>query len=89
MTSNAPIPLKELRASLVSIAYCCPVDSCNPEDCPLFLLRKLPPADRVAWLDGLNMADAQYLSFYHHVCMRLKLEQSCAPAQPLPKSGLP
>lgn len=84
MTVNAHVPIDELRAGLVGLAYCCPVDRCNPAECPLYLLRKLPPAERLLWLDSLNEADTQYLALYHKVCMTIKLEKRRSPSSPNP-----
>ncbi len=72
MAINAAVSFGELRASLAGLAYCCPIDHCNPADCPLFLLRKLPPADRLLWFDSLDNGDVQFLAAYHCVCMNLK-----------------
>jgi len=62
----------ELRAYLLSLAETCPVDKRNPEDCPLFLLRKMKPARRLQWFNALDEDDLVYLATYHHVCMHIK-----------------
>jgi hypothetical protein len=68
----------ELRASLFSLAVACPVDECNPEDCPLFAVRKMKPAQRLQWLDALSETDLSYLATYHHVCLKTKLALKAA-----------
>ena len=63
----------ELRANLLSIARACPVDERNPEDCPLYLLRKMKPRQQGQWLNALNEDDLVFLATYHHVCMNIKV----------------
>jgi hypothetical protein len=63
----------ELRASLLSLTKACPVDECNPEDCPLYSLRKMEPMQRLQWLNALSEDDLVYLATYHHVCMNIKM----------------
>lgn len=58
----------ELQKSLLELVDVCPFDQANPEDCPLFHLRKLKPRERAKWLDALPEADLRYLAAYHHVC---------------------
>ena len=62
-----------LRASLLCLTEICPVDECNPEDCPLYLLRKMNPRPRLQWFHALNEEDLAYLVTYHHVCMNIKV----------------
>jgi hypothetical protein len=73
----------ELRASLFSLAVACPVNECNPEDCPLFLVRKMKPAQRLQWLDALSMEDLVYVATYHHVCLKTKLAMKATAAAAL------
>jgi len=63
----------ELRASLLSLAKNCPVDECNPKDCPLYSLRKMEPMQRLQWFNALTEDDLVYLATYHHVCMDIKV----------------
>jgi len=63
----------ELRASLLSLTKACPVDECNPKDCPLYSLRKMEPAQRLQWFNALAEDDLAYLATYHHVCMGIKV----------------
>ena len=65
------LPAAKLRAEILEIAQNCPVDACNAEDCPLFQVRQLPPDQRGQWIDSLTQADLEYLTAYHHVCLRL------------------
>lgn len=61
----------ELRASLSALMDCCPVDQCNPVDCPLFALRKMERREREQWFEALNEADLGYLAAYHYECQNL------------------
>jgi hypothetical protein len=63
----------ELRASLISLAKCCPVDECNPEDCLLFSVRKMKPSARLKWFKALTKGDLNFITAYHHVCLNVKL----------------
>jgi hypothetical protein len=63
----------ELRANLISLAEACPVDECNPVDCPLYLLRKMKPKQRLQWFNALDEEDLLYLATYHHICMNIKV----------------
>jgi hypothetical protein len=63
----------ELRANLLSLTETCPVDECNPEDCPLYLLRKMKPQQRLQWFNALDEDDLVYLATYHHICMDIKV----------------
>ena len=63
----------ELRANLLSLTTSCPVDGCNPKDCPLYSLRKMEPMQRLQWFNALNEGDLAYLATYHHICMDLKV----------------
>lgn len=73
-------PRNELRAEFLALSEACPFDHCNPHDCPLFLVRKLKPRDRLRWFDGLGEADLTYLAAYHHVCLATKLNLPSVPA---------
>jgi len=70
----------ELRASLLELAEACPVDRCNPEDCPLFALRQMKLEQRLGWFETLDEDDLAYLATYHHVCLTTKLQPSLARA---------
>lgn len=63
----------ELRASLLSLTRACPVDGCNPKDCPLYSLRKMEPMQRLQWFNALSEDDLFYLATYHHVCMNIRV----------------
>ena len=63
----------ELRANLLSLTKTCPVDEGNPEDCPLYLLRKMKPKQRLQWFNALDGDDLVYLATYHHDCMNIKV----------------
>jgi hypothetical protein len=76
---NAPaqppltLSVSELRASLLDLIKICPVDLCNPVDCPLFPLRKMNYRHRLLWFSALSHDDLEYLAAYHNVCMGIKL----------------
>ena len=55
------------------LAPACPVDHCNPSDCPLFAVRQMKPKDRLQWLQALAETDLAYLAAYHHVCLATKV----------------
>ena len=63
----------ELLASLIHLAECCPVEGCNPEECPLYQMRKLKHAARLKWFNELTKDDLDYLAAYHYTCMNKKL----------------
>ena len=66
---------EELRASLIPLAEACPVDGCNPEDCPLYKVRKMAQSMRLKWFRALTEDDLVFLATYHHVCFSHKLAQ--------------
>ena len=71
---------EELRANLLELTEACPFHHANPEDCPLFLLRKMKLRERLKWFNALTENDLVYLATYHRVCFTTKLE--CGLAQP-------
>lgn len=52
----------------------CPVELCDPEDCPLYQVRQLNYHRRTEWFKAVTTEDLEYLAAYHHVCMKLKLQ---------------
>jgi hypothetical protein len=82
MTSNPDLTVEQLRASLLEVVGFCPVDRCNPADCPLFALRKMNRSQRLEWFNALRESDLRYLAAYHHVCMNLKTQSPCGGALP-------
>ena len=64
----------ELRVNLLKLSEACPFHHANPEDCPLFSLRKMEPADRLLWINALSERELAYLATYHRVCLRIKME---------------
>jgi hypothetical protein len=65
---------QELRANLLELTEACPSHDANPEDCPLFLLRKMKPRKRLQWFNALTDNDLVYLASYHRVCFTTKVE---------------
>ncbi len=78
MSANPHPRTDELRATLLTLSVACPVDECNPEDCPLFALRQMRPKEREQWFNALAEEDLVYLATYHHVCLNTKLQSSLA-----------
>lgn len=64
----------DLRMQLLDLAETCPLHQGNPEDCPLFPLRKMLPEQRLRWFDALAEDDLIYLAAYHHVCFATTAE---------------
>jgi hypothetical protein len=79
-------PLKrisELRAALVALVDVCPVNECNPEDCPLFKLRNMNPSERLQWFAGLGEDDLVSLAAYHHIYFNTKIMPQSVGENPL------
>jgi len=74
MTPVTQLRGDELRANLLDLAEDCPMDHCNPDDCPLFAVRLLNRAERRRWIETLEEDDLAYLATYHHVCLSTKLK---------------
>ena len=63
----------QFRANLLSLTEVCPVGECNPEDCPLCLVRKMNSLERSAWFNALAEDDLAYLASSHYICMNTKM----------------
>jgi len=77
MSKALPFAANELRSSLMEVLDACPVDHCNPTDCPLYPLRKWSRRVREGWFNALTVADLEYLASYHRVCTGLKVDVHC------------
>jgi hypothetical protein len=66
----------QLRARLMEVLAACPVEHCNPADCPLHALRKMKYSERLRWFNSLSRADLEYLAAYHYVCESIKHGQA-------------
>ncbi len=55
--------LKVLARLMPGLLYECPMGG-NPNDCPLYEIRKLPYLERVQW--AKSMSDEQLLDIYHY-----------------------
>jgi hypothetical protein len=76
-TSSGTTPSPDdLRTGLLEVLNVCPVDQCNPADCPLYPLREMDFARRLQWFNALNRSDLEYLAAYHYVCLRLRAGES-------------
>lgn len=73
-TTVTTTPGSNLRAELMELVHRCPVDRCNPADCPLFEVRRLSYHQRLQWFSALTEADLEFLAAYHFVCLKRKLE---------------
>ena len=71
--SNLRAQKNELRAILLQLSEACPFHLANPEDCPLFELRRMDPTKRLQWFDALSESDLAYLATYHQFCLRIKM----------------
>jgi hypothetical protein len=89
MTAQPRRQHDELRASLSALMDCCPVDQCNPVDCPLFALRKMERREREQWFEALNEADLKYLAAYHYVCQNLRIHPHASRTEPAPPERQP
>ena len=67
-------PKTALRDNLLGLFKHCPVELSNPEDCPLFAVRKAGPTRRLRWFNDLTEDDLVYLNAYHCICAQLKLQ---------------
>jgi hypothetical protein len=68
----------ELRANLLQLSEACPFHHDNPEDCPLFPLRRMEPTKRSRWVNDLSERDLAYLATYHRVCLSIKVASGSA-----------
>jgi len=73
MATAPPASVEMMQAQLLEVLNACPVEQCNPEECPLHALRHLEFPQRVAWLKSLDHADLEYLLAYHYICRHCKL----------------
>ena len=67
-----------LQAELLALSEVCPFDQSNPDDCPLFPLRRMPRKDRMLWCGALDAEALAYVVAYHHTCMRIKVDSAFA-----------
>jgi hypothetical protein len=72
MITVSQLQKEELRDSLLKLALACPVENCNPQDCPLFAVRRMDPGKRLEWFNALSLDRLSYLAAYHHLCMGRK-----------------
>ncbi len=71
-----------LLAKVLPFSLACPFDQTNPQDCPLFRLRKMRPIARSRWLRALPEHDLSYLAAYHQVCLTIRVKSGLG-EQPL------
>lgn len=63
-----------IPSSIVTILAGCPLGDTNPDHCPLYEVRKLPPQDAIDWVAGLSTDDKAFLLQYHRCCLAYSLE---------------
>ncbi len=71
MAENTKIALRD---NILSLAVNCPVWRANPEDCPLYAIRRLELPQRLQWFNGLSNDDLIYLNAYHCLCAQLRMQ---------------
>jgi hypothetical protein len=74
MKANLRHQRDQILLNLSELSKACPFHKSNPEDCPLFPLRKMKPAKRLRWLKALSEEDMSYLTTYHQICLRIKMD---------------
>ncbi|MCX6895456.1 MAG: hypothetical protein NTZ16_08180 [Verrucomicrobia bacterium] len=73
-TPQPPKTRAELESVALELIVACPLDSSNPQNCPLRQLREQPLTERVRWLRALADEELAYLVSYHQVCLNTKLQ---------------
>lgn len=74
-----------LREQIIVLTAGCPHTKSNPPACPLHEVRKLEPAAIVAWMDGLNSNEKEFLMMYHQCCLVINRERDAD--RQVPKLG--
>lgn len=64
-----------LPSSIVTLLAGCPLGDTNPDHCPLYEVRKLPPQEALDWVAGLSTDDKAFLLQYHRCCLAYSLEE--------------
>jgi len=64
---------EKLRAEVISLGQFCPIDECNPEDCPLYDFRRLKHPEQMLWLNGLSQDELAYLIAYHQIYLNTQI----------------
>ena len=65
--------VQEARFAMHGRILRCPLGN-NPEDCPLYEIRKLPLAERITWLESKTDEEVVDLYNRHNKCLECKLE---------------
>jgi len=63
---------EELRDGLLPLAELCPLQQLNPEDRPLYSVRKMNLLERFEWFDALSEQGLAALAAYHQNCLHAK-----------------
>lgn len=66
--------VEEARFALHGRILRCPLGG-NPDDCPLYEIRKLSMEDRIDWLESQTDEDTIALYEQHNKCLECKLEK--------------
>jgi hypothetical protein len=64
--------LRWLNHQLEQFVPTCPWAQGNPNECPLYKLRKKSARTVAKWIDGLTIGDKEYLVLYHQCCLATK-----------------
>ena len=64
--------MARLRAQLHGLSITCPFDQCNPSDCVLCEIRKLPNKARFEWVESLNLDELDTILRTHYQCLGKK-----------------
>ena len=69
---------EEARIGMHARILRCPIEE-NPEDCPLYEVRKWPVEERLAWLDSKSDEAVVKLYVLHIDCLEHKLSKQSSP----------
>jgi len=70
--NSSGIKMSEARLAMHGRILRCSLEG-NPEDCPLYELRRLPVEERLAWLASKTDKELERLLSYHTKCLDQKV----------------
>ena len=68
--------LRKLHGKIVALSVACPVDECNPVECPLHEVRKMTLRERYEWSKSISEDEAIKLVQHHIKCVEEKIGAS-------------